>query len=110
MEFCINRDYKVLKAVAFNDDAAKLINDIDLTLRPIEDVVMEIIKGSKNYGYIGVEEKTDILISAALKNANNETNASNSSGSSDIDKLLDKIEKVIEDNNSNIDGKTVRLT
>lgn len=110
MEFCINNDYKVLEAVAFNDDAAKLIKDIKVTYRPIEDVIMEIIKGSKKYGYIAADEKTDILISAALKDANKETGASNSSGSSNIDKLLDKIEKVIEGNNSNIDGKTARLT
>lgn len=110
MEFCINKDYKVLEAVAFNDDAAKLIKDIKVTYRPIEDVIMEIIKGSKKYGYIATEEKTDILISATLNNANKETGANNSSGSSNIDKLLGKIEKVIESNNSNIDGKTVRLT
>lgn len=110
MEFCINKDYKVIEAVAFNDDAAKLIKDIKVIYRPIEDVIMEIIKGSKKHGYIMAEEKTDILISAALKDANKETGASNSSGPSNIDKLLDKIEKVIEVNNSNIDGRTARIS
>ncbi len=110
MEFSINKNYKVLEVVAFNDEAAKLIEDIKVTYRPIEDVITEIIKGSKKYGYITAEEKNDILISAALKDANKETGASNSSGSSNIDKLLDKIEKVVEGNNSNIDGKTARLS
>lgn len=110
MEFCINKDFEVLEAVAFNDDAAKLIKDIEVSRRSIETVILEIIKVSKKYGYIKAEEKAEILISASLKDANKETGASDGSGSSKIDKLLDGIESVIEGKDRNIVGNMLKLT
>jgi len=110
MEFAIDKNYKVVEAIAFNDDAAKLINDINVTHRPIEVVIVEIIKESKKRGYIKAEERNDILISASLKNVNKETGTNGNSSFSDIDKLLNEIEREIEGLDSHIDGKIVSLT
>lgn len=109
MEFAIDKNYKVVEAIAFNDDAEKLINDINVTRRPIEVVIVEIIKESKKRGYVKAEEKNDILISACLKSVNKETGTNGNSSFSEIDKLLNEIEREIEGIDSHIDGKTVSL-
>ncbi|MEN2775502.1 cellulose binding domain-containing protein [Acetivibrio clariflavus] len=109
MEFGIDENYKVIKAIALNDDAAKLIGDINVKHKPIEVVVVEIVKESKKRGYIDAKEKTDILISASLMDENKKAGTNGNSSFSDIDKLLNEIEREIEGLDSNIDGKTLRI-
>jgi len=111
VEFCINDDYKVLEVDALNSDATKLLKNIKVVNRPIEVVIVEIVRESKKYGYITSEEKADVLISASLKGENNETDSSDGVvGSSKIDRLLEEIKRGIEGYDSNIAGETVRLT
>ena len=110
MEFGVDKNYEVVEVVAFNDDAKRLINAMDVNHRPIDSVIIEIIKESKKRGYIKAEEKTDILISASFKGVNKETGVGDNSSSSEIDKLLNEIEKEIEGLDSNIVGKTIKLT
>lgn len=109
MEFGIDRNYEVVEAVAFNDYGKKLMDDMDVLHKPVDVVILEVIKQSKKRGYINAGEKTDVLISASFKNVNNETGSTEGSSSSEIDKLLDEIEKEIEGYDINIDGKTVKL-
>lgn len=110
MEFGVDKDYKVVEAIAFNNDANILLDSIDVHNQPIDAVILEIIKESKKRGYVKAEEKTDVLISASFRDANKETGIGNNSVSSQIDKLLNDIEKEIEGYDSNIDGKTLMLT
>jgi len=109
LEFAIDKNYEVVEAVAFNDYGKDLIDNMDVLHRPVETVILEVIKESKNRGYINAGEKTDVLISASFKNVNNEAGSPDGSGSSEIDKLLDDIEKEIEGYDINIDGIMVKL-
>lgn len=110
MEFCINKDFEVLEVVSFNEDAAKLIKDLEVLDRSIETVIIDIITEAKKYGYIKAEEKAEILISASLKDVNKDTGTSDGSGSAKIDNLLDEIEREIEGKDRNIVGNMLQLT
>jgi len=110
MEFGIDENYNVIEAIAFNDEAAELIGNVEVKHKPIEVVVVEIVKESKKRGYVDAKEKTDILISASLMNENKKAGTNGNSSFSDIDKLLDEIEREIEGLDSNIDGKTLRIS
>ncbi|WP_010681060.1 anti-sigma-I factor RsgI family protein [Acetivibrio cellulolyticus] len=109
LEFCIDKNYVVLKAIALNDDAAKLIEGLEVKNKTIDSALIEIIKQSKNYGYIKTGEKTDVLISAALNNAKRD-NTDSDTNKSKLDRLLDEIGKEIYGYDSNITGIMLRGT
>lgn len=108
VELYINKNYKVLEAVALNEDAAKLIKNLDVQNKTVENAVIDIIRESKNYGYINKGDKTEVLISAALNNVKKVEG--NNDGVLDLDNLLNEIEKEIEVQDSNIYSKVLRVT
>lgn len=110
MEFCIDKDYMVLKAVALNDEAVKIIDDVEVKNKTIESVIIEIIKQSKNSGYIKTGEKTDVLISATLIDKDKNKTTDYEAEKAKLDKLLAEIKKDIYGHDSSIVGRMLRVT
>lgn len=109
VELCINENYRVLEAVALNEDAEKVIKSIDVQNNTVENAVIDIIRESRKYGYINKEEKNEVLISAALNDVKKAEN-NNDSDVLNLDNLLNEIKKEIEVQDNNISGKVFRVT
>ncbi len=110
MEFCIDKDFAVLEAVALNDDGAKLIDDVEVKNKTIESVIIEIIKQSKSGGYIKTGEKTDVLISATFIDDKKGKSAGNEADKVNLEKLLAEIKKDIYGYDSSIVGRMLQVT
>lgn len=110
IEFSIDKDYKVLNAVALNADAAKLIDAVEIKNKTIESVIIEILKQSKNNGYIKTGEKTDVLISATFSNSKKDNNDNREADRASLEKLLIEINKDIHGYDSSIVGITLQVT
>lgn len=110
VEFYINKDYEVLKAVALNEDAAKLIKNLEVKNKSIESVLIEIITQAKKAGYIKREEKTDVLISASINDVRKEDYSNEGSSALKLNRLLNEIEKDMEGHDSGIAWKILRVT
>lgn len=67
IEFKIDKYAKVLDIEPLNDDAQILIKQLNLVDLPIKQAIAEVVKASKQYGYISADKENSILISASVK-------------------------------------------
>lgn len=95
IKFTINENQKVLKADSLNDDAEKLIEDVNFKGMNLNDAVTNAIGWCEKSGIIDAREKMYLLISGAL-NTGNHKYKKGKSGTDDINVVLDELKENIE--------------
>ncbi len=68
IEFMLDKDNKVKKAVTLNNDAQKLLKDMDYNNMYLEKAITDIIAKSEDLGFINMED-SNILASVSLNDA-----------------------------------------
>jgi len=86
LEFSINQKAQVLDIKPLNDDAQVLLKGLKLVNLPIKQAITEVVKESKKLGYIKLNVKNAVLISASIDAA--KSYKPNKYGEEVLDKIL----------------------
>lgn len=77
VEFSIDKNAQVLDLKPLNSDAQILLKNLELVDLPIKDAITEVVKASKQLGFITTNKQNTVLISALInENKNSNTNES----------------------------------
>jgi len=95
MEFVIDKNAKVLDLNPLNNDAQTLLKNLKLIDLPIKEAIAEVVKVSKQYGFISTSKPNAVLISASTDRSKNYKN--NSAEELILDNILTDISTVTYD-------------
>ncbi|KNY25369.1 anti-sigma factor domain-containing protein [Pseudobacteroides cellulosolvens] len=96
IEFMLDKDNKIKKAVPLNNDGQKLLKDIDYKNMYLEKAITDIIAKSEDLGYINVEE-SNILASVSLNDAYKYYGKNTQEQKEYIDNLVKELNISLED-------------
>lgn len=106
VEFVVDREGIILKAVPLNEDARNIMGQLTYKDMLLKDVILDLITISKDYGYIKKDQKKDIvLISAAIKDGESIENEY-----AIKDRLINGLRTDIERLNIDIDMRFVEVS
>lgn len=66
IEFSVDKDFEVLGTKALNDDGRAIIKDLDTKGKNVYGAIKMVLEKSEEFGYIKLEDKNVILVSASL--------------------------------------------
>lgn len=95
IKFTINEKQSVLKVDSLNEDAEKLIKDVNYKGMDINNAVTNVIGMCEKSGIIDAREKMYLLISGAI-NTNSQKYKKGNSGTDDMSIILDGLKENIE--------------
>ncbi|TYQ16136.1 UNVERIFIED_CONTAM: cellulose binding domain-containing protein [Acetivibrio alkalicellulosi] len=111
LEFVIDNEYNVVKALPLNDSANDIIGKIDVKNKHVKNAILELIEVSIELEYIKPDSNNIVLVSAAL----NDKKVLSSTKDEDVKKMSDMMTTIQDsinqfDQHLNIVAQVVKVT
>ena len=109
VEFSIDKNAQVLDLVPLNTDAQSLLKDLELVDLPLKEAITEVVKASKQQGFISTSKQNTVLISASINHEKNHN--TNDTDEKAFDKIISDISRVTFNvGTENIDPEILKVT
>jgi len=109
IEFVINKNAKVLDIKFLNNDGETLLKELKLVDLPLKEAISELVKASKQLGFISTNNRNAVLISASVNEEKNYTE--NGSKQKALDDILSDIGSFTFDvGTENIKPEIIKVT
>lgn len=109
-EFSLDSGYRIIEAKAINNDAKILLDSIETDKKLMEDVFLDLIKKSIDFGFINPEKNDVVLVSAALNEK--DSGAKRNEDEEKISEFINSMNDLMDGFNEefNISLKTLKVT